>query len=346
MGRGDQVSMTSAPRYKLPPLADQLIGAAAAHFNTLGEVELVTLLANCKIEVEEGTFHDNWDGGIDGHDINLILAPQLFSPASTRLEAHGKRVEEFVNKIANVPGEVISTVRFSLDLTHISPDWRESTGRLLNPPTLTPSNSNDEARLWGDSPLRVFLSHKADFRVEVSALKDHLLARGVASFVAHEDIEPSKKWKIEIEKALATMHVLVSIHSLGFRESAWANQEVGVALGRGVPTFSFQIGEDPCGFVSDKQAIRNCSIIEAEGATSLARLFMEETNLGSKYFDALMACTASASTWDQAGMAVEWVEEYGDLKPEEKSRFLQAVESNTWIRTSYRAKKALKRMGY
>jgi len=37
------------------------------------------------------------------------------------------------------------------------------------------------------------------------------------------------------------MDVLVAILTTGFRESHWTNQEIGVAIGRGVPVISVRL---------------------------------------------------------------------------------------------------------
>jgi hypothetical protein len=42
-------------------------------------------------------------------------------------------------------------------------------------------------------------------------LKDALVLYAIDGFVAHEDIEPTKEWLIEIETALETCHGLVAL---------------------------------------------------------------------------------------------------------------------------------------
>jgi hypothetical protein len=73
--------------------------------------------------------------------------------------------------------------------------------------------------------------------------------------VAHEDIHPTLEWQLEIEKALWNMDAFLAVHTVGFRNSIWTQQEIGFALGRGIKVISLKMGEDPTGFISKRQAL-------------------------------------------------------------------------------------------
>ncbi len=88
------------------------------------------------------------------------------------------------------------------------------------------------ADFWMDGYLKVFISHLSSNRHRTSVLKDSLSDWGISAFIAHEDIEPSKEWRNEVEAGLETMEVLVAVVEPGFKESDWCSQEVGFALGR------------------------------------------------------------------------------------------------------------------
>jgi hypothetical protein len=88
---------------------------------------------------------------------------------------------------------------------------------------------------WKKNFFKLFLSHISSFKKETAKLQKSLLSYGITSFVAHEDIEPTKEWQSEIEIALKTMDGLASLLTPGFHESKWTDQEVGVAIGRSVP---------------------------------------------------------------------------------------------------------------
>ena len=66
-------------------------------------------------------------------------------------------------------------------------------------------------RLWGDGLIRVFISHKAEEKILANDIKNSFLTYHIASFVAHEDIEPMTEWQSEIEQALFSMDLLVAL---------------------------------------------------------------------------------------------------------------------------------------
>ncbi len=103
---------------------------------------------------------------------------------------------------------------------------------------------------------RLFVSHVAASVQELVPLTDRLKRFGIAPFLAHEDINPGARWHLEITSALESMDALLSFHTDGFRASPWCGQEIGFALGRGVPVIPVKAGEDPSGFVGEIQAIR------------------------------------------------------------------------------------------
>jgi hypothetical protein len=110
--------------------------------------------------------------------------------------------------------------------------------------------------IWSDtSQFRIFISHISKDKDKATRLKECLGPYGISGFVAHEDIHPTSEWQLEVERALHAMDAFIAIHTKGFKESIWTQQEIGFALGRGVKIISFEMGEDPPGFISKHQAL-------------------------------------------------------------------------------------------
>lgn len=107
---------------------------------------------------------------------------------------------------------------------------------------------------WEEGKLRVFLSHLTEHCEQAADIKEELGSYGMSAFVAHNDIHPTIEWQSEIETALSTCDLLVALIHPNFIESEWCDQEVGYALGRGVPVFTVRCGADPHGFVSRFQS--------------------------------------------------------------------------------------------
>lgn len=138
------------------------------------------------------------------------------------------------------------SVRRALRIANIDLPSDEPTGKI--------ETSDD---LWRPAGApRVFLSHLAERKTEVHELSRLLEHFGFACFVAHEDIEPSREWRREIERALNSCDLLVAYITSGFSESKWADQEVGWALGRGLAAIPVKVdGQTPYGFIGSYQAV-------------------------------------------------------------------------------------------
>jgi TIR domain-containing protein len=106
-----------------------------------------------------------------------------------------------------------------------------------------------EPPFWRKGMLKVFLSHLAADRNFAGALQVCLLEYGISCFVAHNDITPTAEWVIEIETALATCDALVALLTPSFHQSNWTDQELGFAMGRGLPVFAVHLGQTPYGFI-------------------------------------------------------------------------------------------------
>jgi hypothetical protein len=118
-----------------------------------------------------------------------------------------------------------------------------------------------EATFWEPFHCKLFLSHLSSFKQTAGRLQAVLRKFGITAFVAHVDIEPTREWLDEIEAGLYSMDALAAILMPGFKESNWTDQEVGVAVGRGVLIIPVMRGLKPYGFISKYQGLN------AEGKT-------------------------------------------------------------------------------
>jgi hypothetical protein len=142
--------------------------------------------------------------------------------------------------------------------------------------------SSPPAKWLNPHRFRVFISHIALHKDKATRLKSCLVRYGIDAFVAHEDIEPTIEWEREIEKALRTMDAFLAIHTIGFAKSIWTQQEVGYAVGRGVTIISLQMGEDPTGFISKRQALRRGDRKAEEVAAEIDRILAKDPGTRDK----------------------------------------------------------------
>ncbi|MDH5387163.1 MAG: toll/interleukin-1 receptor domain-containing protein [Gammaproteobacteria bacterium] len=106
------------------------------------------------------------------------------------------------------------------------------------------------------SELKLFISHISSDKEIATSFANELINYNVNPFVAHEEIKPTTIWQDEIEKFLKETDCMLIIHTPGYCESIWCNQEVGFALGKGIPHVSIRLGEDPSGFIGKWQKNR------------------------------------------------------------------------------------------
>jgi hypothetical protein len=128
---------------------------------------------------------------------------------------------------------------------------------------------------WPIDGLRIFVSHSAAARGTFEELEAAFATLGANFFLAHDDIEGGEEWRAALLRALSSMDALVTIHSTGFSQSPWTNQEVGYALARDVPIVPIINSEVPAGFLAQIQGFRWQAGQEAQ----LARNVFQRLNL-------------------------------------------------------------------
>ena len=208
-------------------------------------------------------------GHITGELASIQGHPRLLRAMSYGDDDYPSATAEVLNSIFEKSDSAIDDVidHFDIDLWYQQkyPDKHERVfgGRSIPTPSF-----------WKPDYLRVFVSHLAKNRRRVAKLKFALDGWGASCFIAHEDIEPSREWQSEIESALATMDVMLAIVEPGFRESAWTDQEIGYALGRGVDVVPVCIGLDPHGFIAKIQGIKAKERLPSSVADDIALVFL------------------------------------------------------------------------
>lgn len=194
---------------------------------------------------------------------------------------------------------------------------------------MTPSQEQViNQRIWNNGKFRVFLSHKSEFKVETAKLKEELAFFGASSFVAHEDIEPTREWQDEIENALHTMDVLVALMTEGFKNSDWTNQEIGFAMGRKIPVVSVRMGTDPYGFIGKYQGIpsdwKNASL-------NIMRILMSN----EKMIDSFINTMAECGSFDCGNKLAECLPFIHKLSNSQITNIINVFNENGQLRDSF-----------
>lgn len=157
-----------------------------------------------------------------------------------------------------------------------------------------------EATFWDPFHFRVFLSHLSAFKKKTGQLQAALRPYGISSFVAHVDSEPTREWMSEIEAGLHSMDALVAILMPGFKDSNWTDQEVGVAVGRGVLVIPIMRGLEPYGFISKYQGLDVQGMTVSNVASEVFKILATSPRTRAK----MLTCLVETTLQTQSDVAI------------------------------------------
>ena len=202
----------------------------------------------------------------------------------------------------------------------------------------------DAPDLWREGYIRVFLSHLAEHRQFATDVRRDLHDFAIDGFVAHEDIEVSREWQAEIERALRSAHVFVGLVHEGFSRSWWTQQEVGWALGRGLPVFMIRLGEIPGGFPAKWQWP---SMVDKDAdlvATAIAKWITSNTQLSDLMVPGLIDVLRNAGNYFAAEAAAKRIEAVGKLTHDQLELLNEAFLANNQVHSSVLAYPVVERI--
>lgn len=198
-----------------------------------------------------------------------------------------------------------------------------------------PTASPIEPAFWRKEFFRVFISHLAAHRVEAAALQTALLTQGITSFVAHNDIEPTTEWQSQIELGLQTSQALVAMLHPGFHDSKWTDQELGYAMGRGIPVFSIRLGADPYGFIGRYQGFNGTGKAAWALANELGAAYRKNKETAAGLAAPTVAVFEQSGSFDSAKARVGYLEELTVWDDGLRDRVAQAAKQNDQITHSW-----------
>lgn len=239
--------------YALTPKILPAFRRLRRHYDNKGEDVLRDIIDSCRIYVETGTDYDNWNGGTTGHDVVIYVPEEVIDLIDLDDQDQlFERLQKDLNKATpEIENEYVRAAFIKIG-DETDPQFQASIP-FSGEPRAVPENVG----LWKDKALRLFISHRDNHKAVAYELAEALEPYGVSAFVAHDAIKPMKEWQKEILNGLITMEVMLVLLTDDFHESNWTNQEVGFALGKGIPIICVKVGTvDPKGFVSPHQALK------------------------------------------------------------------------------------------
>ena len=241
------------PNYQLPQKISSYTRRLEILYRNHEQKILHEIICNASIYVREGVRFDNWDGGTTSHTIILFLHEETLAKIKN-FSAQKKITDQLHSDYAecsrSLIGEYIESVLLELF------DENDEECRLAINPFSQPIINPDSLSIWKPGYIRLFISHRDEYKRQASDLAQNLETYGISSFVAHDNIEPMEEWQHVIRRAMQSMEIMLAFITEGFFESVWTNQEIGFAIGRGIPIIPLKLQrQDPLGFISSLQAL-------------------------------------------------------------------------------------------
>ena len=188
-----------------------------------------------------------------------------------------------------------------------------------------------EPAFWRSGYFRLFISHLARYGRFAADLQDRLLSFGVSSFVAHNNIEPTREWQDEIEAALATCDGMLALLHPGFHDSKWADQEIGYAMGRQALIVTARLGTDPYGFIGKFQGMNGTGKNAAALAEELFDILRQHTMTRARIAEAVVALFSQSDSFAEARNNMKLLEQTSYWSASLSDRVRSASESNRQI---------------
>jgi len=188
---------------------------------------------------------------------------------------------------------------------------------------------------WQKRMFRVFISHLSAERVYAAQLQQALTAYGISGFVAHNDIEPTLEWQAQIETALATADSLVALLHPEFHASRWTDQEIGFAMGRGLPVFAVRFGQDPYGFVGRFQGFVGGGKTPEALAAELFNAYRKNKQSARRMGEVLLNLFEDSASFAAAKLRIGYLEQIEVWDSSFGPRLEIAAKSNSQISGSW-----------
>lgn len=318
--------MGNDSKFELPKHIERYLAALSKLYAQDGNRLLQEIIVNAQIRIHEGWSRDNWARGINyGHALTFVIPESLYLSVVKQKDDIQRQIVNDLNQVHNVKNEFISELFFEMEVME-NGDWRKDSGLLHDGMRVVAPDAT--RRIWEDNCFRLFLSHKAEVKTETTSLKNNLRLFGVSCFVAHEDIQPTKEWQVEIANALASMDGFAALMTDGFHDSEWTDQEVGFAIARGVPIIAVRLGIDPYGFIGKDQGLAGNWETCAE---DIAKILIKNDRMFAAYIEALREC----GSWNRGNALAKILPGIERLSSQQIDELVTVFNENLEIRGSY-----------
>lgn len=191
-----------------------------------------------------------------------------------------------------------------------------------------PVFKDNTTSFWKIGHFKLFISHLSSFKQKAGIIKSELEKYGISGFVAHEDIEPTKEWQEEIEKGLFTMDALCALLMPGFKESNWTDQEIGIAIGRGVLVIPIRKELDPYGFIGKFQGFQGVGKKVHEVADGIFEILIKNPKTRNTLINCLIDLFLLSNNEKEALERIISIKKISDLSVDKLNVLKQKIVEN------------------
>ena len=315
--------------YVLTEKLPQYLVRLQVAFDKKGQTDLSEIIATCHYLVREEDHYDNWNGGQWGHAVVLFLPlDQLAKIDIEDQEDISNDIRERLNKMCKaIESEWFTSVSFELF------DENDAECQQSRPFSQSPPINPDTLDFWKPGTARIFVSHRDKHKAAARDLSEALEEYGMSCFVAHDTIKPMSEWRHEIMKGLQTMEVMVIFLTEDFEDSMWCHQEVGFALGKGIPIISLKLdAKDPPGFINHVQAFKGKIDDPVAAAKGLFPLIGKALHRQERLQEILITSFIESPSWmDAKARFIRMKEGIEKLSDKQVERIIKAYKVNSQL---------------
>lgn len=186
-------------------------------------------------------------------------------------------------------------------------------------------------------PIRVFLSYSNRDLDLVNEIKKKLDVYCFETFLAHEDIEPSKEWEEVIILKLKECDVFIPFISENFKESKWTDQESGIAFADNKFIIPIDIGLVPYGFIGKYQALKY--VDSSSACTEIIDTMIDENPLMKKRIqDDLIKELKDSKHFTDSNYIVKILEKFEPFTEDQVNKIIRGFLDNIEIQGSFDAR--------
>ena len=188
--------------------------------------------------------------------------------------------------------------------------------------------------------MQVFLSYREDEEGKeyASVLREELAILGINAIMASRLIRPGAVWAQTILGHLEASSALLCIASRGYTDSAWCQQEIGCAIGRGIPALwvCYDSKERSVGFLMDKQDLTVPDpSSQADTARAIGTWLATQEKTREDARATFIRALASSSTYRQTRDIVHVLATLDSLTDDEWQQIDKAAATNRQVREAH-----------